>query len=908
VARRANTAAVSKAVPKRVDTAAQLLDLDRADCEESLYQFVRHGWKYIDPAPFAPGWHLEAISEHLEAVVSGQIKRLVINVPPRHCKSILTSVAFPAWTWAQQQRTHTSGPGVPFLFASYGDDLSRRDSVRCRRLIESAWYQQLWGDRFTLAPDQNTKGRFTNDQGGERLITSIGGRVTGEGGNCFVAGTLVSTPTGDVPIESLVAGQTVLAFDVATDRIVSSRVVATAKRTSDEICAIHAASGHSITCTVDHPIYSPGRGFISAGELGQGDRLLIADAMSHGAVRNNVASPLRPVRQADAEASVCGAQSAQATQSRRVLLKEMLFGAPRDQELQSEILRMVPIRVGEERFALLRRSLQRICRKSTSDAAPRDATNQDMRSLRQGIRGLRNRLLLGQMFKRRALVANGGRGKFKVSRAWKIFESICRDALGHFGTRRLAMCGVQNTGCDTWRSSQEIVVGNASYKRKYKGQQTRKFDHALHSVSSTSTQWYVTGVADVERLGVRSLPVYDIQVEGQSNFFANGILVHNCIVIDDPNAANEMESEATLETTLDWWRISMPTRPNDQQLSAIVIIQQRLAQNDLTGHIQEFESDGWDFLVLPGRFESWRKSHVTSIGWSDPRTEEGEVLWPEKMPESSLKRLEARMGKFVFAGQIQQRPAPKGGGIIERDWWLLWDKEEYPPFDYICAMVDTAYTAETYNDPSAMIVWGIFTPPTAARVTRIVGRNDDDGRGGRKSRPSWESIATHPQYVGASPRAMMIYAWRERLEFHQLVGKVAATASKFKCSMVMIENKAAGISLAQEIRRLYFNELFSLQMFDPKSQDKTARLYAVQPIFQEGLVFAPDTAWAEMVIDEVAQFNPSRKNNKDDLTDCVSMGMKHLRESGMLARSIEIEVENEARKQWHGREMPLYPV
>jgi len=564
VAKRANTAAVSKAVPKRVDTAAQLLDLDRADCEESLYQFVRHGWKYIDPAPFAPGWHLEAISEHLEAVVSGQIKRLVINVPPRHCKSILTSVAFPAWTWAQQQRTHTSGPGVPFLFASYGDDLSRRDSVRCRRLIESAWYQQLWGDRFTLAPDQNTKGRFTNDQGGERLITSIGGRVTGEGFN------------------------------------------------------------------------------------------------------------------------------------------------------------------------------------------------------------------------------------------------IC--------------------------------------------------------------------------------------------------------VVDDPNATNEMESEATLETTLDWWQITMPTRPNDQQLSAIVIIQQRLAQNDLTGHIQEFESDGWDFLVLPGRFESWRKSHVTSIGWSDPRTEEGEVLWPEKVPELSLKRLEKKLGKFGFAGQIQQRPAPKGGGIIERDWWLLWDKEEYPPFDYICAMVDTAYTAETYNDPSAMIVWGIFTPPTAARVTRIVGRNDDDGRGGRKSRPSWESIATHPQYVGASPRAMMIYAWRERLEFHQLVGKVAATASKFKCSMVMIENKAAGISLAQEIRRLYFNELFSLHLFDPKSQDKTARLYAVQPIFQEGLVFAPDTAWAEMVIDEVAQFNPSRKNNKDDLTDCVSMGMKHLRESGMLARSIEIEVENEARKQWHGREMPLYPV
>ena len=170
-------------IPPNLDRDAQLLDLERADCEESLYEFLKCAWRYIDPAQWKDAWHIDAIAEHLQAVVDGQIKRLIINLPPRHCKSLLLSVAFPAWVWAQPLTGPTSGPGVPFLYASYADKLSLRDSVKCRRLIESPWYQARWGNRFQLTSDQNTKSRFSNDQGGERLITSIGAGVTGEGGN-----------------------------------------------------------------------------------------------------------------------------------------------------------------------------------------------------------------------------------------------------------------------------------------------------------------------------------------------------------------------------------------------------------------------------------------------------------------------------------------------------------------------------------------------------------------------------------------------------------------------------------------------------------------------------------------------------------------------------------------------------
>jgi predicted phage terminase large subunit-like protein len=122
---------------------------------------------------YIPNWHIEAIADHLDAVVTGEIKDLIINVPPGFMKSLMTSVFWPAWTWIHK-------PGMRFFFASYDQTLSTRDSVRTRQVISSLWYQERWGDRFELTGDQNEKTRFDNDRRGWRLATSIGGRGTGE--------------------------------------------------------------------------------------------------------------------------------------------------------------------------------------------------------------------------------------------------------------------------------------------------------------------------------------------------------------------------------------------------------------------------------------------------------------------------------------------------------------------------------------------------------------------------------------------------------------------------------------------------------------------------------------------------------------------------------------------------------
>jgi len=157
----------------------------------SLGTFIRDGWHVVEPAsPYVSGWHLDAITEHLEAVTRGDIRNLIINIPPRHMKSLSVCVFWPCWEW-------TTNPAIRWLFSSYSDRLSTRDSLKCRRLIQSPWYQQHWGSVFKLTGDQNEKMRFENDKTGYRLATGVGGAATGEGGDRLVVDDPIKAKDAD---------------------------------------------------------------------------------------------------------------------------------------------------------------------------------------------------------------------------------------------------------------------------------------------------------------------------------------------------------------------------------------------------------------------------------------------------------------------------------------------------------------------------------------------------------------------------------------------------------------------------------------------------------------------------------------------------------------------------------------
>jgi hypothetical protein len=172
------------------DTLPPLSIRERADAlryEDSLGDFIKAAWHHAgEPQNFQSNWHIDCVSDHLMAVTRRQIKGpgpLIFTEPPRHMKSRGVNVFFPAWTWAQNpdpdMKDHgfmvepgtLSGPGVKFAYISYIQRLSNEHSLACRRLIESDWYQQRWGDRVRLNYTQIEQ--FDNFAGGNRRAMSF---------------------------------------------------------------------------------------------------------------------------------------------------------------------------------------------------------------------------------------------------------------------------------------------------------------------------------------------------------------------------------------------------------------------------------------------------------------------------------------------------------------------------------------------------------------------------------------------------------------------------------------------------------------------------------------------------------------------------------------------------------------
>ena len=150
------------------------------------------------------------------------------------------------------------------------------------------------------------------------------------------------------------------------------------------------------------------------------------------------------------------------------------------------------------------------------------------------------------------------------------------------------------------------------------------------------------------------------------------------------SAASEAMRESEVTTFLE----AIQTRLNDPIKSSIVVIMQRLHQEDVSGVIIEKEL-GYDHVMLPMRYDPLRAA-PTKLGLEDPRSEEGELLFPQRFPEHVVDRDENAMGPYATASQFQQEPSPRGGGVIKRDWWRLWESD-IPRLDFVVASLDTAY-------------------------------------------------------------------------------------------------------------------------------------------------------------------------------------------------------------------------
>lgn len=372
------------------------------------------------------------------------------------------------------------------------------------------------------------------------------------------------------------------------------------------------------------------------------------------------------------------------------------------------------------------------------------------------------------------------------------------------------------------------------------------------------------------------------------------------LILDDPNNVKESESKTIRDSTNTWFREVLPTRVNDPRTASMIVIQQRTHEEDVSGIILSGEDDSWVHLMIPMRFESDRKC-ITSIGWEDWRTQDGELMWPEVYDEKSVSDLEKVLGSYASASQLQQSPSPRGGGIIKSVWWKLYPKHgevfdeygqplrplEFPEMDFIIGSVDGAFGENQENDFSAMSVFGVYR---------------EDGQ----------------------PKVILMYAWQKRYRFHGivperragesqkayldrdewgLVERVAYTCHMLNIDRLLIENKASGISLGQEIRRLYRNEKFGVELINPKG-DKIARAHSVSHLFENGVISAPNREWATLAIDECGRF----PKGHDDLPDTIFQALIWLRKTGWALRTNEYEDEIEPKEFAGNTSSPIYDV
>jgi predicted phage terminase large subunit-like protein len=485
-------------------------ELDKLDCEATLRNFIKLGWSVIEPGRlYKPNWHIDCISDHLEAVSRGDITRIMFNLPPGGMKSLTTNAFWPAYEWGPMGR-----PDLRYVSAAYNLDLTVRDNRRTRSLIQSPWYQALWGDRYQLVGDQNAKTRFDTDRMGFKIATSVGGLGTGERGDRFI--------------------------------------------------------------------------------------------------------------------------------------------------------------------------------------------------------------------------------------------------------------------------------------------------------------------------------------------------------IDDPHNIKDGESTAKRNESRLWFQEVVPTRMSDPAKSAIVVIMQRVHEADIAGAILERDL-GYVVVSLPMEFEPERRCFVEITGWSDPREEPGELLWPSHMSRAIVERDKKAMGEYAVAGQFQQRPAPRGGGMFKRAWWRFFETghrnrpmdvathEEAPAvqlppsFDWTVITVDAAFKATTTGSRVGMLV--------------IAGKGPF-------------------RYVLANRTAPMT--------FGKTVDGIMGLMAEFpKCTRVLIEDKANGPAIVDTLRQ----KIAGVIPVNPEG-GKEARASAMQPSVESGHWILPEgAAWLDDFITEFALFPSGAKN---DQVDATSQAAIYMTQGASVARALSL--------------------
>ena len=297
------------------------------------------------------------------------------------------------------------------------------------------------------------------------------------------------------------------------------------------------------------------------------------------------------------------------------------------------------------------------------------------------------------------------------------------------------------------------------------------------------------------------------------------------LIIDDPHSEQDAMNPEALERAYEWY--TSGPRQRLQPGGAIIVVMTRWSLKDLTGALmnaqKNLKADQWHVVEFPAIMPS------------------GKPIWPEYWKKDELEGVKASLSIGKWNAQWMQNPTSEEESIIKRDWWQLWEKPSIPPLQHIIQSYDTAFSKKETADYSAITTWGVFYP-------------DED----------------------SPANLILLDAHKERLEFPELRKEALEQYKYWNPDTVIIEAKASGQPLTYELRKIGIPVI----NFTPsKGQDKYSRVNAVAPMFESGMIWAPDEEFADEVIEECASFP---YGDHDDLVDSTTQALMRFRQGGFV--------------------------
>jgi predicted phage terminase large subunit-like protein len=298
-------------------------------------------------------------------------------------------------------------------------------------------------------------------------------------------------------------------------------------------------------------------------------------------------------------------------------------------------------------------------------------------------------------------------------------------------------------------------------------------------------------------------------------------------IIDDPHSEQDAMSEGRLEEAYEWY--TSGPRQRLQPGGKIIVVMTRWGLRDLTGRLIKAQgsdvlSDQWEVVEFPAILPS-----------ENP-------LWPEFWKKDDLLKVKASLPVQKWGAQWQQQPTAEEGAIVKKEWWKVWKKEDIPEVDYIIQSYDTAFSKKESADYSAITTWGVF-------------RSEETG----------------------ADNIILMDACRGRWNFPELKEKALEENEYWQPDMMIVEAKASGLPLTDELRRAGI----PIMNYTPsKGRDKVTRMHTVAPLFEAGMVWAPEKHFADEVIDECMAF-PNGEH--DDYVDSMTMALIRFRQGGFIS-------------------------